>query len=102
MMDIPSQIGAIGRAVAAPATASEVPSVSVTVNRRYPAPVEDVWDAIVDPDRLRRWFMPISGDLRVGGTFQLEGNAGGSILACETATALDASLKQFAPDLYQG
>jgi hypothetical protein len=27
--------------------------------------------------------MPISGDLRIGGTFQLEGNAGGEILACE-------------------
>jgi hypothetical protein len=27
--------------------------------------------------------MPISGELRVGGSFQLEGNAGGEILACE-------------------
>jgi hypothetical protein len=27
--------------------------------------------------------MPISGDLQVGGHFQLEGNAGGEILTCE-------------------
>lgn len=27
--------------------------------------------------------MPVSGELRVGGAFQLEGNAGGEILACE-------------------
>ena len=27
--------------------------------------------------------MPISGDLRKGGSFQLEGNAGGDILECE-------------------
>jgi hypothetical protein len=27
--------------------------------------------------------MPISGELRVGGSFQLEGNAGGEILTCE-------------------
>jgi uncharacterized protein YndB with AHSA1/START domain len=88
MIDIPSQIGAIARAVGAPAVSSAEPSLGVTVTRRYPAPVEDVWDAIVDPHRLRRWFLPISGDLRVGGTFQLEGNAGGSILACEAPRLL--------------
>jgi hypothetical protein len=27
--------------------------------------------------------MPVSGDLRPGGSFQLEGNAGGEILTCE-------------------
>src|SRR5258706_15842676 len=88
MIDIPSQIGAIARAVGAPVVSSGEPSLGVTVTRRYPAPVEDVWDAIVDPHRLRRWFLPISGDLRVGGTFQLEGNAGGSILACEAPRLL--------------
>ena len=53
------------------------------LRRRYDAAIEDVWDAVTDPDRLKRWFLPISGDLRVGGTFQLEGNAGGEILSCE-------------------
>jgi len=38
---------------------------------------------VTDPDRMKRWFLPVSGDLRVGGTFQLEGNAGGEILRCE-------------------
>jgi hypothetical protein len=38
---------------------------------------------VTDPDRIKRWLMPISGDLRVGGSFQLEGNAGGEILTCE-------------------
>jgi len=45
--------------------------------------IEDVWDAVTNPDRMKRWFLPVSGDLRVGGTFQLEGNAGGEILRCE-------------------
>ena len=44
------------------------------------APVEEVWDALTDPDRIRRWMMPITGELKVGGSFQLEGNAGGEIL----------------------
>jgi hypothetical protein len=38
---------------------------------------------LTDPDRVKRWFMPLSGDLRPGGNFQLEGNAGGDILECE-------------------
>lgn len=57
--------------------------VTVTLHRNYDASIDDVWNAITDPSRMKRWFMPVSGELRVGGTFQLEGNAGGEILTCE-------------------
>ncbi len=56
---------------------------AILLRRTYAASIEDVWDACTDPDRLKRWFLPVTGDLRAGGTFQLEGNAGGEILACE-------------------
>jgi uncharacterized protein YndB with AHSA1/START domain len=56
---------------------------SVTLRRRYDAPIDDVWDAITDPVRIKRWFLPVTGDLRLGGTYQLEGNAGGEIVRCE-------------------
>jgi uncharacterized protein YndB with AHSA1/START domain len=56
---------------------------SVLLRRRYDAPVEDVWHACTDPDRISRWFLPVSGDLRAGGKYQFEGNAGGEILRCE-------------------
>lgn len=56
---------------------------TVLLRRSYDAPIEDVWGACTDPDRISRWFLPITGDLRVGGTYQLEGNAGGDILRCE-------------------
>ena len=56
---------------------------TVVLRRRYPAAVEDVWDAITDPERIGRWFLPVDGDLRPGGHYQLEGNAGGTILRCE-------------------
>ena len=82
MIDIINQIKAIHREVAQrPAGDGEV--VSVLVRREYDATVDDVWDAVTDPVRVKRWFMPLSGDLRVGGTFQLEGNAGGEILECQ-------------------
>jgi uncharacterized protein YndB with AHSA1/START domain len=58
-------------------------TVTVVMRRTYQAEPEELWDALTDPDRMRRWFMPVSGELKVGGTFQLEGNAGGEILECE-------------------
>jgi uncharacterized protein YndB with AHSA1/START domain len=82
MIDIARQLAAIHREVGRhPADSGE--EVTVLLRRSYDADIEDVWDAVTDPDRVKRWFMPLSGDLRPGGKFQLEGNAGGEILACE-------------------
>jgi uncharacterized protein YndB with AHSA1/START domain len=54
----------------------------IRLQRDYDAPIDDVWDALTNPDRIGRWFLPISGDYRLGGTYQFEGNAGGKILEC--------------------
>jgi len=78
VIDIVEHINAIHRQVSQ--TGEEV---RVVLQRSYTAEVEDVWDALTDPERIRRWFLPISGELKVGGSFQLEGNAGGEILECE-------------------
>jgi uncharacterized protein YndB with AHSA1/START domain len=84
MIDIASQLSAIHRQVEAQSPADgSGERVSVLMRRGYGAPIGDVWDAVTQPDRIKRWFMPISGDLRPGGSFQLEGNAGGEILTCE-------------------
>jgi uncharacterized protein YndB with AHSA1/START domain len=53
------------------------------IRRRYDAEIEDVWEACTTPERLNRWFLPVSGDLRAGGRFSLRGNASGEILRCE-------------------
>ncbi|MET0286807.1 MAG: SRPBCC family protein [Polyangiales bacterium] len=65
------------------------PAIVVVATRRYDTDVEDLWDAIVTPARLRRWFLPIEGELRVGGRYQLQGNAGGTIKRCDAPEALD-------------
>jgi uncharacterized protein YndB with AHSA1/START domain len=92
MIDIASQLNAIHRQVEQqPPADGSGERVSVLMRRSYDAPVGDVWDAVTQPDRIKRWLMPISGDLRVGGTFQLEGNAGGEILACEPPRLLRAT-----------
>ncbi|OLF17514.1 SRPBCC domain-containing protein [Actinophytocola xanthii] len=82
MIDIDTQLSAIQREVATRGT-DGAEEVAVLLRRRYEAQAADVWQAVAEPDQLRRWFTPVSGDLRVGGTFQLEGNAGGEILTCE-------------------
>ncbi|MEO7006118.1 MAG: SRPBCC family protein [Terrimesophilobacter sp.] len=83
-IDIANQINAIDRKVESlSADANTGERIGVSLRRNYDAPIDDVWNAITDPARLKRWFMPVTGELRVGGTFQLEGNAGGEVLACE-------------------
>src|SRR5262245_44473934 len=51
--------------------------------RTYPTDQDDLWDALTNAERIPRWFLPISGELRAGGHYQLEGNAGGTIERCE-------------------
>jgi uncharacterized protein YndB with AHSA1/START domain len=51
--------------------------------RSYLANQADLWDALTNADRIPRWFLPISGDLRVGGRYQLEGNASGVVEHCK-------------------
>jgi uncharacterized protein YndB with AHSA1/START domain len=84
MMDIAGQVSAIHRQVEKqPPADGSGELVSVVLRRSYDAPIGDVWDAVTQPDRIKRWLLPISGELRLGGSFQLEGNAGGEILTCE-------------------
>ena len=78
MIDILEHLNAVQREVSRTGE-----TVTVLMRRSYQAEPAEVWDALTDPDRMKRWFMPVSGDLEVGGAFQLEGNAGGEILECE-------------------
>jgi uncharacterized protein YndB with AHSA1/START domain len=80
MIDIAGQLAAIYREVG---ERDGGEAVGVLMRRSYDAAIEDVWDAVTDPERVRRWFLPLTGDLRAGGSFQLEGNASGEILSCE-------------------
>ncbi|MEV4640552.1 SRPBCC family protein [Actinoplanes sp. NPDC049548] len=54
-----------------------------TISQVYDTGIDDLWDAVTSAERIPRWFLPISGDLREGGTYQLHGNAGGTITRCE-------------------
>ena len=82
MIDIVREIEAVQREVGSGLIAAGE-GRTIRLSRTYDAPIDDVWDALTSPERITRWFLPISGDYRVGGRYQLEGNAGGEILTCE-------------------
>ena len=61
------------------------------MSRTFSTTVDDLWDAISNPERIPRWFLPVTGDFRVGGRFQFEGNAGGAILRCDEPTLVEVT-----------
>ena len=81
-MDVQAQIAAVDRGIET-REVDGVLSYVQTLSQTYPAPIDDLWDAVTSAERIPRWFLPISGDLRLGGTFQFEGNAGGEIRRCD-------------------
>jgi uncharacterized protein YndB with AHSA1/START domain len=86
MSEIVDQINELHRAVRGGGggpTGADGTGRGVLLRRTYPAPIEDVWDACTTAERIGRWLTPVTGDLRPGGTYQLQGNAGGEILRCE-------------------
>ena len=85
--DVEGHLGAVERSVASLERDGQ-PARAVTISRSYPTTVEDLWEAVTSRERIPRWFLPISGDLELGGRYQLEGNAGGVITACERPSHL--------------
>ena len=59
------------------------PASAVTISRSIATSIEELWDAVTSSERIPKWFAPVSGDLELGGHYQVEGNAGGTITACE-------------------
>jgi uncharacterized protein YndB with AHSA1/START domain len=89
-MDIISRVGAVVRAVEG-RDHNGKPARVVIATRTYDTDPDDLWDAITNRERLPRWFLPVEGDLRLGGRYQLKGNAGGEITRCEAPRRLDVT-----------
>jgi uncharacterized protein YndB with AHSA1/START domain len=67
------------------------PARIVIGTRVYDTDPDDLWDALTNRERLPRWFLPVEGDLKPGGRYQLIGNAGGTIMRCDPPLALDVT-----------
>ena len=82
MIDVKEQISAVQRTLGSrvlPAGNARM----LTISQVYDTDIEDLWDVVTNPERIPRWFLPVSGDLQEGGHYQLEGNASGTITRCD-------------------
>jgi len=82
MLDVVQQINAVSRRVGTRVFGPGEARI-VTLTQTYAADQDDVWDACTNPERIPRWFLPVTGELKLGGRYQLEGNAGGTIERCD-------------------
>lgn len=96
MRDIMDDLAAVHRKTS-DAKTPVGPGKTVLLRRTYAADSADVWDALTTGERISRWFLPISGDPRLGGRYQFEGNAGGEVLACEPPSLLRLSWEMGEP-----
>jgi uncharacterized protein YndB with AHSA1/START domain len=90
MLEASEQINAVTRRVGT-RTFAAGEARTVTIARTYDAPLADVWDACTNPERIPRWFLPVAGELREGGRYQLKGNASGAIERCEPPRSFTAT-----------
>ena len=81
-VDVEHQINAVERRLGTRIIDAKDAHV-VTISQSYDTDQDDLWDAVTNIERIPRWLMPISGDLKVGGSYQLEGQAGGTVLTCD-------------------
>lgn len=82
MIDVTHQINSVSRQVGKRVFKAGEARV-VTVSQIYDASLDDVWDACTNAERLPRWFAPVTGELRLGGRYQVQGNASGTIERCD-------------------
>ncbi|MDE2827134.1 MAG: SRPBCC family protein [Bacteroidota bacterium] len=90
LLDVASHLDAVERSVVYLNRDGKAAS-EVILSRSYTTTVDDLWDALTNRDRIPRWFLPITGELELGGQFQFEGNAGGTITACEQLSYLEVT-----------
>ncbi len=94
MIDVDQQINAVQRTVGSRTLAAGQARTS-TISQTYDSTIEDVWDACTNPERIPRWFLPVTGDLRIGGRYQIKDNASGTVESCDPPTGFNATWEFF-------
>lgn len=80
--DISRLIGAVTREVRNETYEGKAAKV-VVASRLYETDIDDLWDALTNAERLPRWFARVDGEFKLGGKYQVQGNASGTITRCE-------------------
>lgn len=59
------------------------PVASVQLTRHFDVNRRALWHAVTSKKEIAKWFSTVTGDLKPGGAYAIEGNAHGVIEACE-------------------
>jgi uncharacterized protein YndB with AHSA1/START domain len=62
-----------------------------TISQAYDTSLEDLWEAVTTAERLSRWFLPVTGDLVEGGSYQFKDHVGGQITKCDKPNGYDVT-----------
>ncbi len=87
LTDPATTAGLVAREIRSGSRDGQTTKIAVA-RRTYGTDQADLWDAVTNPERLPRWFVPITGDLHEGGHYQLEGNASGVVERCREPESL--------------
>ena len=63
----------------------------LTISQVYDTDIDDLWQVVTRPERIARWFLPVTGELKEGGSYSLQGNASGTITKCDKPRGYDAT-----------
>ncbi|GIF22038.1 uncharacterized protein YndB with AHSA1/START domain [Actinoplanes tereljensis] len=88
--DVRQQIASVRRTLGRRTLEAGEARVS-TISQVYDTDIDDLWTVVTSAERIERWFMPIAGELKEGGSYQLEGNAGGTITSCDKPRGFTAT-----------
>jgi uncharacterized protein YndB with AHSA1/START domain len=89
-VDTSGQLDAVERSMTVTEN-GEMFSTVIRLSQTYSASVDDLWDACTTRERLAQWFAPVTGELQLGGRYQIEGNAEGTIQTCEPPQRFSAT-----------
>jgi uncharacterized protein YndB with AHSA1/START domain len=90
VIDVSHQISAVRRTLGDRVLEGKEARV-LTISQVYDTDLADLWDACTNAERFPRWFLGGSGELKVGGKYQLEGNAGGTVERCDPPKSFAAT-----------
>jgi uncharacterized protein YndB with AHSA1/START domain len=82
MIDVTQQINSVRRTLGKRTLEAGEARVS-TISQVYDTDIDDLWDVVTNSERIARWFLPVTGELKEGGSYQLEGNANGTVTRCD-------------------
>lgn len=89
-IDVGRQLAEVRRSVDARPGAHGVRSL-ITLSQDFAAEAADVWRAVTTPEELRSWFGPVTGELRQGARYEVEGDTTGTIMSCAPSRGFAAT-----------